>query len=64
MVKVSTMDKYQPLRDTIGLMAGAKVRRTQRPGEQFDLPEKPRHSRIRSLITIVLTGIMLSFRPM
>lgn len=57
-------NKYQPLHDTIGLMAGTKVRRTQRPGEQFDIPEKPRHRRIRSLLTVVLTGIMLSFRPM
>lgn len=57
-------NKYQPLHDTIGLMAGTKVRRTERPGEQFDIPEKPRYRRIRSLLTVVLTGIMLSFRPM
>ncbi len=36
------MNPYDPVHDTINLLAGARPRRTPRPGECFDLPE-PTH---------------------
>jgi hypothetical protein len=33
------MNKHEPVRDTINLLSGAKIRRTSRPGERFELPE-------------------------
>ena len=57
------MDNFQPLRDTIGLLAGTPVRRTNRPGEQFEMQNKPRiPKRTRSLLTVLIMGLLIGIR--
>ena len=51
---------FQPVRDTISLWANVPVPRATRPGEQFEMPPKPRRPhRIRLTLTLVLLGMLL-----
>ena len=51
------MDRFQPLRNTIGSLAGSPIPRTPRPGEQFERPEidYPKHH--WTLTPLVITGL-------
>ncbi len=57
------MDNYQPLRDTFGLLAGNSVRRSERPGERFDPPQKAnRAARARTFLASLVATLLLSVR--
>ena len=52
------MDRFQPLRNTIGSLAGSPIPRNPRPGEQFDIPETyPTSKRIRTFAALLGTGM-------
>ena len=66
-VKGKLMDQLQPLRDSIGFLAGSPVPRSERPGECFEAPEVPlaaarKRSTRRSLLTILFASVMLRLR--
>ena len=56
------MDQFQPLRDTIGLLAGTGVRRANRPSETLNLSQKTYARLIGSLLTLLFVAIMLGVR--
>ena len=56
------MDQFQPLRDTIGLLAGTGVRRANRPSETLNLSQKPYARLIGSVLTLVFVGLLLGVR--
>lgn len=66
-VRMAAMNRYQPLQDTINLLAGGRVPRTPRPEEQFPLPEKVRQRQgarviIRAWVIRVLLILGVSHR--
>lgn len=57
------MGPLQPLQDSFSALAGVPIRRTTRPGETFERPEKYRKShRNRFLIRMLIVGIFLKIR--
>ena len=54
------MDKYQPLRDTIGLMAGTPVRRPASRDERFQTREIRRaEARTRPTLHTLVVGLLI-----
>ena len=54
------MNQFQPIQDTFIMLAGGSVRRTTRPGEKFEIPEKRRASRHKwSLIRELIVSVLL-----
>ena len=57
------MDQRQLLLDSVSALAGAPVRRTARPGEKIERPEKHRKSRpIPSFIRALMLGMILKYQ--
>jgi hypothetical protein len=58
------MNKHEPVRDTINLLSGAKIRRTSRPGERFELPKTPsvrRTVRIQAWLSMFMVRLWSGF---
>lgn len=55
------MNPYQSWQDTVCLLAGARVPRTARPGERFEITEKHRN-RLQAFIQVQVARIILLLR--
>ena len=57
------MTPIHPVQDTICLLAGARVARSNRPGEPFHMPEKrQRQKQVQKLVQTYTTRVLLGIR--